>query len=820
MTSFLVYGYMEDRIESSRGDLEIISEQNRRADNLWDNWQKVQFGLRGFVIFGNQERFDEIQELRTEIKSETDWFTRKAKTDEEEEFAAQMTNMYNLYYGALFPLTQSYVNEKKANKINEDFLQGDSLFSLPIAKRLVEQGQLKQTADGSIDVEPDIEKASSALNEYRDNLQQQQDTAVANLRSEVAKTKWVWISSIVALIIFILLFVHPFLKRMTKQLLRLIEDNRKLSRNEPIELDVMEHRTDEIGMLRSSFNQMAVTTNLHKEEMQNKNEELQAQSEELLAQQEELQSQQEELEEAYQATKQNEEKLKMRSELTEALAVRETVESYPAIVQKMIDITSSEYGALLLYDDGVYIGATTNGMKIQQIQSLLEDENSLLNRMRLGTEVVQSEKRVSRTDDAPYSFSTHEVALPIYDPSTKQLMAAVYMVRYQSAYQPQQLMDMREFSQQMTLSLLRTRSYDEMKQEKQKTEQVLDSIREAIIYLEDGNDELYVNRPLFELIPELQSEFTKDRTLSSASYVIEVMRRVVDDVEGFNAYLELIRSGEVSPDKVQFDVRGNSAHLEVYAERIDIEGGWKGVILVIRDITRETEADRLKTELVSTVSHELRTPLSSIYGFTELMLNREIDAMKQRKYLSTIHNETERLSNLVTDFLDVQRMQSGGQRYQMAHLDLYSIVDQVMGVYNASNGLHDIQLRLLSEDRPTIIGDETRIKQLLNNLVNNAIKYSPDGGPVDITIGTDQENATIQITDYGIGIPQYAFAHLFDKFYRVDNSDTRRIGGTGLGLSICKEIVKEHDGVIHVESTVGKGSTFTVVLPLHAMENV
>jgi len=194
--------------------------------------------------------------------------------------------------------------------------------------------------------------------------------------------------------------------------------------------------------------------------------------------------------------------------------------------------------------------------------------------------------------------------------------------------------------------------------------------------------------------------------------------------------------------------------------------------------------------------------------------------MKQRKYLSTIHNETERLSNLVTDFLDVQRMQSGGQRYQMAHLDLYSIVDQVMGVYNASNGLHDIQLRLLSEDRPTIIGDETRIKQLLNNLVNNAIKYSPDGGPVDITIGTDQENATIQITDYGIGIPQYAFAHLFDKFYRVDNSDTRRIGGTGLGLSICKEIVKEHDGVIHVESTVGKGSTFTVVLPLHAMENV
>ncbi|OIN67278.1 histidine kinase [Exiguobacterium sp. KRL4] len=819
VTSFFVYDYMEERIELSRGDLEVISEQNRRADTLWDNWQTVQFGLRGFVIFGNQERFDEIQELRTEIKSETDWFVRNAKTDEEEEFAAQMTNLYDLYYSALFPLTQSYVNEKKAGTIREDFLEGDSLFSLPIAERLVEQGQLKQTADGSIDITPDIEKASSALNEYRNNLQQQQNDAVMKLRSEVAKTQWIWISSILVLVAFILLFVHPFLKRMTKQLLRLIDDNQKLSRNEPIEIDFSEQRTDEVGMLRSSFNQMAITTNAHSEEMQGKNEELQAQSEELLAQQEELQSQQEELEEAYQATKQNEEKLKMRSELTEALAVRETVESYPAIVQKMLDITSSEYGALLLYDDGTYIGTTTNGMKIQQVQALLEDDTSVLSRMRLGTQVVQSEKRVSRTDDTPYSFSTYEVALPIYDPTTNQLMAAIYMVRYQSPYQSQQLADMRDFSQQMTLSLLRTRSYDEMKQEKQKTEQVLDSIREAIIYLEDGNDELYVNRPLFELVPELQSEFTKDRTLSSASYVIEVMRNIVDDTDRFNDYLTLIRSGDVSPDKVQFDVRNNAAHLEVYAERIDIEGGWKGVILVIRDITRETEADRLKTELVSTVSHELRTPLSSIYGFTELMLNREIDTMKQRKYLATIHTETERLSNLVTDFLDVQRMQSGGQLYQMAHLDLYTIVQQVVGLYDVSNGQHEIHVQMLGTERPTIIGDEARIKQLLNNLVNNAIKYSPDGGLIEVSIGTDENDATIRITDHGIGIPHYAFSQLFDKFYRVDNSDTRRIGGTGLGLSICKEIVKEHDGVIHVESKEGQGSTFTVQLPLHVMEN-
>jgi len=821
ITSFFVYDYMEGRIETSQKNLETISEQNRRANDLWDNWQAVQFGLRGFVIFGNQERFDEIQDLRTEIKSETDWFMRKAETDEEEEFAAQMTNLYELYYDALFPLTQSYVNEKKANRINEDFLQGDSLFSLPIAKRLVEQGRLKPTADGSINITPDIEKASAALDEYRMNLSQQEEAAVSKLRSEVAKSQWIWISSIVALVAFFLLFVHPFLRRVTRQLLRLIDDNQKLARKESIEIDESAaRRPDEIGLLRAAFNRMVLTTNAHNDAMQGKNEELQAQSEELLAQQEELQAQQEELQEAYQTTKKNEEKLRLRNELTEALAVRETIESYPAIVQKMIDITSSEYGALLLYEEEKFMGATTNGMTMDYLKLLLADETSVINRSVQRMDFVQSEKRVTRQTEMPYEFSTYEVTVPIQDPETRELIAVIYLVRYNSAYKGQHLTDIREFSQQTTLSLLRTRSYEEMRQEKEKTEQVLDSIREAIIYLEDGSGDLYVNRPLFELIPELQSEFTEDRVLPSSEYVIDIMRQLVDDVEAFNAYLKVIRAGGISSDKVRFDLRNNTAHLEVYSERIDVVGGWKGIILVLRDITRETEADRLKTELVSTVSHELRTPLSSIYGFTELMLNRKIDDSKQQKYLATIHNETERLSNLVTDFLDVQRMQSGGQLYQMAHLDLFTLTEQVMSLYDASSERHDLHLQLLSPDRPFILGDEDRIKQLMSNLINNAIKYSPDGGRVDVWIDTKDDQAVIEVKDEGIGIPHHAFAHLFDKFYRVDNSDTRRIGGTGLGLSICKEIVKEHEGIIHVESEVGKGSRFIIVLPLSLSESV
>jgi signal transduction histidine kinase len=486
----------------------------------------------------------------------------------------------------------------------------------------------------------------------------------------------------------------------------------------------------------------------------------------------------------------------------------------------MIDITSSEYGALLLYEEGQFMGANTNGMTMDYLIDLLKDELSVINRAVRKMEFVQSEKRVTGEKEHPYSFSTYEVTIPVQDPETHELIATINLVRYKSAYKGQQRTDIREFAQQMTLSLLRTRSYEGMRQEKEKTGQVLDSIREAIIYLEDGNGELYVNRPLFDLIAELQTEFTVDRSLPSSEYVIDVMRQLVDDVEAFNTYLDLIRSGKISPDKVRFAVRNNTAHLAVYAERIEVVGGWKGIILVLRDITRETEADRLKTELVSTVSHELRTPLSSIYGFTELMLNRKIDDSKQQEYLATLHNETERVSNLVTDFLDVQRMQSGGQLYQMAHLDLLSITEQVMSLYDASSERHDLHLQLLSPDRRFILGDEDRIKQLMRNLINNAIKYSPDVRRVDVWIDTKDDQAIIEVKDYGIGIPRHAFTHSFNKFYRVDNSGTRRIGGTGLCLSICKEIVKEHEGVIHVESEVGKGSRFIIVLPLSLSESI
>lgn len=226
----------------------------------------------------------------------------------------------------------------------------------------------------------------------------------------------------------------------------------------------------------------------------------------------------------------------------------------------------------------------------------------------------------------------------------------------------------------------------------------------------------------------------------------------------------------------------------------------------------------MKEEFVSTVSHELRTPLSSIYGFTELMLNKSFEEERQQKYLQTIHSETGRLTTLVNDFLDVQRMESSEQRYQMSTFDIVELASSVTDFYGASHTTH--QLTFEGTGPIMIDADTEKIKQLLNNMLSNAIKYSPDGGTISIEVQNQEGFAEIKIRDQGIGIPQEAMSKLFDKFYRVDNSETRKIGGTGLGLSICKEIVKHHNGTIDVESTVGVGSTFTIRFPVAVISTI
>jgi signal transduction histidine kinase len=239
-----------------------------------------------------------------------------------------------------------------------------------------------------------------------------------------------------------------------------------------------------------------------------------------------------------------------------------------------------------------------------------------------------------------------------------------------------------------------------------------------------------------------------------------------------------------------------------------------GTVWSVREITQRRAAERLKDAFVSTVSHELRTPLTSIRGFAELLLERPFAPEKQREFVAIIHRETLRLTQLINDFLDLQRIESGRQVFQMAHMDLGLVLRETLALFRVDD-THPLHLEV-PEPLPPVEADADRIRQVLTNLLSNAVKFSPHGGEVTVGAHHEGDHVRLWVADRGVGIPAEAIPHLFSKFFRVDHQETRSVGGTGLGLALVKEIVEAHHGRVWVESVYGQGSTFVFTLPVAA----
>jgi len=252
--------------------------------------------------------------------------------------------------------------------------------------------------------------------------------------------------------------------------------------------------------------------------------------------------------------------------------------------------------------------------------------------------------------------------------------------------------------------------------------------------------------------------------------------------------------------------------LERHSQPRLLAGKNVGRVVSYRDITERMEAERLKEEFVSIVSHELRTPLTSLRGFAELMLEREYHPNKRREFLSIIHDESVRLTELINDFLDIRRMESGRQTYQLDKLDLRPLLRDVATLHSLDGG-HRVTSDL-PRSLPLAKADPRRVRQVLSNLVSNAIKFSPRGGSITLGARREGPEVLLWVSDEGIGIARESLPKLFGKFYRIDNEETRSIGGTGLGLAVVRSIVEAHGGRVWVESELGKGSTFFFTLPV------
>ncbi|MFQ5864149.1 MAG: PAS domain-containing sensor histidine kinase [bacterium] len=240
-----------------------------------------------------------------------------------------------------------------------------------------------------------------------------------------------------------------------------------------------------------------------------------------------------------------------------------------------------------------------------------------------------------------------------------------------------------------------------------------------------------------------------------------------------------------------------------------------GIVTILRDITREKEIDRMKTELVSMVAHELRSPLTCISGFSELLLDKTTARGQLEEYASIILKESNRLSELINKFLDISKIEAGKSQLRRSPVDMKMLVQKVIDFNSQLADEKQIKVILEAPARVSSIPvDRDMMEQVVLNLYTNAIKYSPKAARVTVRMSENENELVVEVEDTGYGISENSLPHVFDKFYRVtDNDIVREIAGSGLGLSLVKEIVEIHGGKIKVSSKLGRGSTFTFMLP-------
>lgn len=277
---------------------------------------------------------------------------------------------------------------------------------------------------------------------------------------------------------------------------------------------------------------------------------------------------------------------------------------------------------------------------------------------------------------------------------------------------------------------------------------------------------------------------------------------------------------------LDFSTNGRDMYLQAYFSLIQRSSGFvSGIVIVLHDVTEQYRVDEERRQFVSNVSHELRTPLTSVNSYVDALQDGAIDDPElARNFLGVLQDETSRMIRMINDLLELSRMDSGTMAVDNEFVNISELFNYILNRFDMIIANDDAPEKTYSIHREIpksgiwVELDPSKFTQVIDNLMNNAIKYSPDGGVITTRLVDKQKEVILSITDQGLGIPAKDVDHVFDRFFRVDKARSRAQGGTGLGLAISKEIVERFGGRIWVESIEGKGSTFYIALPYEPYE--
>ncbi|BCV23179.1 two-component system histidine kinase PnpS [Moorella sp. Hama-1] len=350
-------------------------------------------------------------------------------------------------------------------------------------------------------------------------------------------------------------------------------------------------------------------------------------------------------------------------------------------------------------------------------------------------------------------------------------------------------------------------NFREIAAERNRMEAILASMTDGLVAVDQVGRVIMVNPAAEEMIGKKGPEVVH-------KYLLKVIRNhEIDEM-----VKEILASGLPLEQEVRL-FPTTSQLFKVHGMPITSEQGRVvGAVLTIRDITTIRHLEQMRTEFVANVSHELRTPLTSIRGFVETLLEGALeDPEVSRRFLGIINNEARRLQQLIEDLLALSRLENQPQRQIPDRADLASTLERVLVTVTplASDKGVDLQTEIPG-GIPELAISESYLNQVLLNLIDNGIKYTPAGGKVTVRAIPEGDLVQVEVEDTGIGIPSESLPRVFERFYRVDKARSREMGGTGLGLAIVKHIVESHGGSINVTSRPGQGSCFFFTLPIAA----
>jgi two-component system, OmpR family, sensor histidine kinase ResE len=339
-----------------------------------------------------------------------------------------------------------------------------------------------------------------------------------------------------------------------------------------------------------------------------------------------------------------------------------------------------------------------------------------------------------------------------------------------------------------------------LSQEKEQLASILSSMADGVITFNRDGTVLITNPPAERFLQYWYYE--KGASGAAAEEIpteaMELFQRAVDT--------EKEQAGEIS-------LQGR--HWVVLVSPLYSNRFIRGAVAVLRDMTEERVLEKMRKDFIANVSHELRTPISMLQGYSEAIVDDIAESQEEKKEMAkVIYDESLRMGRLVNELLDLARMEAGHIQLNLDEVNLNTFMNRIVFKFQGLARDNEIHLSAdLEHDIPNLLFDPDRIEQVLTNLIDNAIRHTPQGGLVKLHVNSDDFGIKVQVSDSGSGIPEEDLPFIFDRFYKADKARTRGRAGTGLGLAIAKNIIDAHRGYISVNSKIGQGTTFTFLLP-------